>query len=63
MKRVLFAALLAFALAGLASGCDLGGSQEPSPDGLLTRSLEGHEAEMSALLRGTLELYGCASAR
>lgn len=56
MRWTLFAALLMLALAVLASGCDVGDSQEPSVDGLLTRSLEGDEEEMAALLRGTLEL-------
>lgn len=56
MKRVLLAALLAFALAVVASGCDLRGSQEPPSAGLLTRSLEGAEDEMTAIVGGTLEL-------
>jgi hypothetical protein len=45
-----------FALIALASGCALGGSDEPSGDGLLTRSLEGEEGEMAAIVGGTLEL-------
>lgn len=56
MKRVLFVALATLALVALASGCDLGGSHEPSDDGLLTRSPEGDEDEMTAIVGGTLEL-------
>lgn len=56
MKRVLFVALATFALIALASGCDLGGSEEPSHDGLLTRSSEGDGGEMTTIVGGFLEL-------
>lgn len=56
MKRVLVAVLLVVALGALASACDLRGSQETSSNGLLTRSVGGDGAEMTALLRGTLKL-------
>lgn len=56
MKHLLFAALLTVAFAALAGGCDLRGAEEPSRDGLLTRSLDGDEGEMTAILRGTLAL-------
>lgn len=56
MKRHLFVALATLALVALASGCDLGGSHEQFDDGLLTRSLEGNEDEMTGIVGGTLEL-------
>ena len=56
MKPVLLHALPLLALAALAGGCTLGGSEEPSTDGLLTRSVDSDGAEMAALLRGTLEI-------
>ena len=54
--KVLLVAVATFALFALASGCDLSGSEEPSDDGLLTRSPEGDGGEMTAIVGGTLEL-------
>jgi hypothetical protein len=56
MNRPLLAALATLALLALASGCALGGSEEPSGDGLLTRSPEGEQGEMTGIVGGTLEL-------
>ncbi len=56
MKQVLLVALATLPLVALASSCALGSSGEPSHDGLLTRSHEGEESEMTALVGGILEL-------
>jgi hypothetical protein len=45
-----------FALLAPASGCDLSGSDEPAHDALLTRSPDGDEGEMTAIVGGILEL-------
>ena len=56
MKRVLLIALATIALVGTASGCDFRGSEPSSHDGLLTRSPESNEDEMTAIVGGILEL-------
>lgn len=56
MKRFPFMALATFALIAPASGCDLGGSERPSREGLLTRSPEGPQEDLNAIVGGVLEL-------
>ncbi len=50
------ALLIGLAAVALSSGCEAGASESPLDDGLLTRSTEGRQDEMTAIVGGTLEL-------
>lgn len=59
MKRAL---VIALATLALTSGCDLGGTERPTRHGLLTRSPDGPQEDLNAIVGGVLELdldQGC----